>query len=392
MVNFLKKEFKGLYKMEPRQDRHLRACQSAGTKKAEPRQIKKRPVKKSIGAAFLGKIRLLIFCYLLATFVFPYSCGKLWNDLAINRWHNSSIKFEACDYTNQATKCLTNNTFLGSIQACPILENTLMDNMYDAGSMPVLENHLKALLAGYSNIKPHIFVWDYATGKSAKINSNTTVATASIIKVPILYELFRQIDKGLITLDNEMLMEQTYVTGGSGHLQYQQSNQKLSINKLAELMIQDSDNTATNMLLSKIGGVNTVNRVTKSWGVPHTQMGNWLPDLNGTNVTTAEEMGKILYNLDNPELLSLSSRSKIVEIMSNVKNVYLIQAGIGRDAQFIHKTGNIGNMIGDAGIVEMPNGRKYIVVIMVDRPHNAFKGKDFIIEASRTIYNYMALN
>jgi beta-lactamase class A len=49
-------------------------------------------------------------------------------------------------------------------------------------------------------------------------------------------------------------------------------------------------------------------------------------------------------------------------------------------------------MIGDAGIVEMPNGRKYIVVIMVDRPHNAFKAKDFIIEASRTIYNYMAVN
>ena len=189
-----------------------------------------------------------------------------------------------------------------------------------------------------------------------------------------------------------MLMEQQYITGGSGHLQYQQSNQKLSTEKLAELMIQDSDNTATNMLLSKIGGINTANRVMKNWGISDTHMGNWLPDLSGTNVTTAENMGKILYNLDNPELLSLPSRSKIVEIMSNVKNVYLIQAGIGRDAQFIHKTGNIANMIGDAGIVEMPNGHKYIVVIMVDRPHNAFQAKDFIIEASRTVYNYMAVN
>jgi beta-lactamase class A len=378
--------------MEPKRDRYLRVCQSAKTQEVRPELIKKRPKKKSIGTVFFDKIRLFIFCCLLVVYVFPYSCGNLWNDLVLNRWHNSSIKFEACDYTNRATKCLTKNTFLGNVQVCPISEDTLMDNMYNAGSMPVLENNLKAISAGYSNIKPHIYVWDYTTGKSAKINSNSTVATASIIKVPILYELFRQIDKGLIKHDNEMLMEQQYVTGGSGHLQYQQSNQKLSIEKLAELMIQDSDNTATNMLLSKIGGINTTNRVMKNWGISDTHMGNWLPDLSGTNVTTAEDMGKILYNLDNPELLSLISRSKIVEIMSNVKNVYLIQAGIGRDAQFIHKTGNIANMIGDAGIVEMPNGRKYIVVIMVDRPHNAFKAKDFIIEASRTIYNYMAVN
>lgn len=390
MADFLQKEFKGLYKMDPIQDRHLRACQSAKVEKAQP--FRRKTKKKSIGADFFSRVRLLIFCYILSVFVFPYSCEKLWNNLVLNRWHNSNIKFEACDYTNQATKCLTINTFLGSVQACPILEDTLMDNMYDAGSMPILQNHLKAVLAGYSNIKPHIYIWDYQTGKSVKINSNTTVATASIIKVPILYELFRQIDKGLIKLDDQMIMEQQYVTGGSGHLQFKQSNQKLSIAKLAELMIQDSDNTATNMLLSQIGGINTSNRVMKSWGVSHTQMGNWLPDLSGTNVTTAEDMGKILYNLDNPELLSLSSRSKIVEIMSNVKNVYLIQAGIGRDAQFIHKTGNIANMIGDAGIVEMPNGHKYIVVIMVDRPRNAFKAKDFIIEASRTIYNYMAVN
>lgn len=386
-----KKEFLGLYKVNPIYDRHLRACQSANVE-AKPESARKKIRKRSVGADFLTRVRLFIFCYLLCTFVFPYSCGKLWNDLVLNRWHNSSIKFEACDYTNSATKCLTKNTFLGSVQACPVVKETLMDNMYNAGSMPALENNLRAVLLHYHNIKPHIFIWDYKTGKSVRMHSSTVVATASIIKLPILYELFRQVDKGLIRLDDKMVMQQEYVTGGSGHLQFQQSNQSLSINKLAELMIQDSDNTATNMLLAKVGGINTINRVTKTWGVSHTQMGNWLPDLTGTNVTTAEEMGKILYNIDNPELLSLSSRSKMVDIMSNVKNVYLIQAGIGRDAEFIHKTGNIGNMIGDAGIVEMPNGHKYIVVIMVERPHNAFTAKDFIIEASRTIYNYMAVN
>jgi beta-lactamase class A len=348
--------------------------------------------KKNSSQVFLRQLRLLVFSYVLLFFVLPYTCQKIWDDLCLNQWHNSAIKFEANDYTNQASQYMTKNTFLGSVQDAPSPKKTLMHNMYDAGHMYVLENQLKAVSGNYHYITPHIFVWDYTSGKSVRINSDQTVATASIIKLPILFELFRRIDKGLLRLDDKMLMSQEFVTGGSGHLQYQQANQYLTVNKLAQLMIQDSDNTATNMLLSKVGGVNSINQNTKLWGVGGTHMGNWLPDLTGTNVTTAEQMGKILYNLDNPELLSLASRSKIVDIMSNVKNVYLIQAGIGRDAEFIHKTGNIGSMIGDAGIVEMPNGHKYIVVIMVERPHNYHAAKDFIIEASRTIYNYMAVN
>ena len=371
---------------------YLRAYGSLQKQKDYKNRQKKKIIKKRVKRGLFAQLRLLIFCYLIAVFVLPYSVQKIWNDLALNRWHNSAIKFAASDYVNPSVKYITKNYFLNSVQKSPETKEIIMEDLYNGGRLPLLEHQLKIVESNYKNIKPHIFVWDYTTGKCAKINSNQSVATASIIKVPILFELFRLVDKGFIKLNDKMVMESVYVTGGSGHLQFKQSNQSLSIENLAQLMIQDSDNTATNMLLSKVGGVNSINRNTKLWGVSNTQMGNWLPDLDGTNVTTAEEMGKILYNLDNPELLSLRSRTKIVDIMSNVKNVYLIQAGIGRDAEFVHKTGNIGDMIGDAGIVEMPNGRKYIVVIMVERPHNSFRAKDFIIDASRTIYNYMAVN
>ena len=58
--------------------------------------------------------------------------------------------------------------------------------------------------------------------------------------------------------------------------------------------------------------------------------------------------------------------------------------------QFIHKTGDIGHMLGDGGIVMLPDGRKYIVVIMVKRPWNSYTAKQFIIDASKTIYNSYA--
>ena len=76
--------------------------------------------------------------------------------------------------------------------------------------------------------------------------------------------------------------------------------------------------------------------------------------------------------------------------MSHVKNDRLIPQGLGKGATFLHKTGDIGTMLGDAGIVFMPNGRKYIVVIMANRPYNSPKGKDFIQQASKIIYTYMS--
>ena len=75
--------------------------------------------------------------------------------------------------------------------------------------------------------------------------------------------------------------------------------------------------------------------------------------------------------------------------MGHVKNDRLIPQGLGQGATFLHKTGDIGTMLGDAGIVYMPNGKKYIVVIMAKRPHNAQAGKDFIQEASKLIYSHM---
>ena len=98
----------------------------------------------------------------------------------------------------------------------------------------------------------------------------------------------------------------------------------------------------------------------------------------------------MIYNIDeNDSFLSESSRSKILDYMSHVHNNRLIQAGLGEGAIFYHKTGDIGKMLGDAGLVITPNGKKFIVVILANRPHNSFAGKEFIVKASEIIYSYM---
>ena len=75
--------------------------------------------------------------------------------------------------------------------------------------------------------------------------------------------------------------------------------------------------------------------------------------------------------------------------MSKVKNVSLIKAGLPDNVPFIHKTGDIGTMLGDAGIVTTANGHRYVVAIMARRPYNNPNGKDFVVRASQAVYNAM---
>ncbi len=187
-----------------------------------------------------------------------------------------------------------------------------------------------------------------------------------------------------------MILTDYYRAEGSGSLQFKAENSNWTIDNLARIMITESDNSATNMLMSKIGSMVDINRAVRNWGLNSTYIQTWLPDLTGNNHTTARDLATMLYNIDNnPKFLGISSREKIFDYMGHVHNNRLIQAGLGSGALFIHKTGDIGKMLGDAGIVFTPNGKKYIVVILANRPHNSVLGKDFIVKASEIIYNHM---
>lgn len=257
-------------------------------------------------------------------------------------------------------------------------------------NMPLLQSQLEELAQLYPTVEPSVYVWDYETGNYVDINASKIYSTASIIKIPVLIDVFQAIEAGQFTLDDTMTLTEYYRTEGSGNMQFKAENSQYSIDYLARHMITDSDNSATNMLVAKLGSMSSVNNAIRSWGLKNTGIQTWLPDYNGNNHTTARDMAQMLYNIDeNTKLLSETSRLKILDYMGHVHNNRLIHAGLGAGAVFLHKTGDIGKMLGDAGIVIAPNGKKYIVVIMANRPHNSVAGKDYIVHASEIIYNYM---
>lgn len=348
---------------------------------------------------------LVVFSFLAAFmyFVFPTSYGRLINNvffqraipintgepanMAVKKW-SKPVAADMYSIANPVTNYLCNDMFKNRLLLTPTIQKTHSEvtTMYHTNEMSGLKSQLEGLMAQYPMIKPAIYVWEYENGKFVDINGDSLYSAASIIKLPVLIRLFKSIEAKQMTIYDDMLLTDYYQSPGSGNLQYAQTGRKYSLDQLAKTMIQDSDNTSTNMIMAKLGGMDDINAGLRDWGISKTYVRTWLPDLTGTNKTTAKDMAKLLYNLDNPGFLNINSREYIIDYMSHVKNNRLIAAGLGDGALFVHKTGDIGTMLGDAGIVYAQNGKKYIVVILANRPHNAPQGKDFIVKASSLIY------
>lgn len=370
-----------------------------------PRVIKKKAkVKKKNAIVELFRFLVTIsFLTAFAVFVLPTSFNALIKQVFYpnkittkTEFHNDmqtknpaySTDVNLYSIANPISNYLYNDLFDNQTLLTPTIQKTHSEvtTMYHTNEMLELKDKLRTLMSAYPKIKPAIYVWEYENGKYVDINSNELYPAASIIKLPVLVRMFKSIESNQFTIYDEMKMLEQYRSSGSGNLQYSQANRSYTMDYLAKIMIQDSDNTSTNMIMSKMGGMDDVNIGLRDWGLSKTYVRTWLPDLLGTNKTTAADMAKLLYNLDNPGFLNINSREYIIDYMSHVKNDRLIQAGLGEGALFVHKTGDIGTMLGDAGIVYAPNGKKYIVVILAKRPHNAYQGKEFIVKASELIY------
>lgn len=353
------------------------------------RQGPKRNDAKIKRNQLISKVISMSFLLAMGLFVLPVGFKNITKSI-FTKSPYPSVKTDYSKIVFPTQNYLHNNWFMGELSLSGAeTKKPAMLPLSEGVELTDLENQIKNIMPMYPSIHPAVFVWDYETGNYVDINASETFSAASIIKIPVLLQLFRSIENNQVSLYDEMPLTEYYRSEGSGDLQFRAANSRYTLDQLARVMITHSDNSATNMIMSQIGSMTDVNQGIRDWGLTHTQVHNWLPDLAGTNFTTARDLARMLYNIENPDFLSAESREKIFDYMGHVKNNRLIQAGLGSGASFLHKTGDIGKMLGDAGIVFAPNGKKYIVVILANRPYNSPLGKDFIVKASEIIYNYM---
>ncbi|WP_164928998.1 serine hydrolase [Gloeobacter violaceus] len=235
------------------------------------------------------------------------------------------------------------------------------------------------LRSGFMFVEP-------ASGRYVAMADGESFSAASVIKVPVLVEFLRQVDSGRLKLDDTLILRQEHKGGGSGWMQYMPNGKRMSAYNVARLMIVRSDNTATNMIIDLVGGADYLNAQFGRWGLRTTRINAPLPDLEGTNTTSPADMALLLTELERGRLVTTQMRAKGYELMGRTRTGSLLPVGLGPGAKILHKTGDIGKMVGDAAVVTMPDGRRYVAVALVERPHNDRRANQLIAKLSQKFY------
>ncbi|MBN3880294.1 MULTISPECIES: serine hydrolase [unclassified Nostoc] len=265
-------------------------------------------------------------------------------------------------------------------------------SLYLSQEITSLKNAVQNLAATNPNLTPGIFLVDLDTGNYVDINGSTSFPAASTIKVPILIAFFQDVDAGKIRLDDMLTMQQDMVAGGSGDLQYKPPGTQYAALEVVTKMITISDNTATNMLIARLGGIDALNQRFRSWGLTATTIRNQLPDLQGTNTTSPKELGNLMAIVSQGNLVSMPSRDFMLDILRRTQRDTLLPSGLGTGAKAYHKTGDIGTMLADTGLIVVPTGKRYIASVMVQRPANDPRAEKLISSISRAAYQEFSQN
>lgn len=236
-----------------------------------------------------------------------------------------------------------------------------------------------------------VTIEDLVTGESYSVNGDVVFTQASAIKLPVLVELFRQVDEGRYGLDDAVTLEESDVVPGSGILQRLTPGRvTMTLRDIATLMVSVSDNSATNMIIDRVG-MESVNASMSRLGLSHTRLQRkmmdteaWLQDRE--NLSTPNEQAKLLELLHDGDVLSPASRAEVLRILSIPKSSR-IRPLLPSGTRVAHKTGSVSGVVVDVGIVYLEE-RPFIVAAMANWLVDSADAERAISEIALAAYEY----
>jgi beta-lactamase class A len=213
-------------------------------------------------------------------------------------------------------------------------------------------------------------VLDLATGERIGVNDTLTFPQGSAIKVALLIELYHQDDAGTLKLSTRVPVRLADRTGGSGLLQnLGDGTSDLSLGDLAMFMITVSDNTATNMLIDRVG-MEKVNAMTRALGVPEVKLQRKMirprdSYAGNENIATPSAAATIMAKIATCELPMSRERCAELRRLLEIPKGGPIEASVPEGVKVAWKPGDIEGVNTAWGLVDLP-GRPYVVVGMVN--------------------------
>jgi beta-lactamase class A len=273
------------------------------------------------------------------------------------------------------------------------------------GGEPSLEARLGPLIKEHKG-KVAIAVKHLRNGASLYLQADEPMPTASLIKLAVMIEAYQHAAEGKIKLSDPVTLHSGDKVPGSGILtEHFSEGATFSLRDAIRLMIAFSDNTATNLVLDKIG-IGATGKRMEAWGYPNTRINaksfrgdttSIAPDRTkryGLGSTTAREMVEILEKLEAGKLVNPPACKEMLEHLKKCNDQDKFTRILPAKTVVAHKTGSVSDIRTDAGIIYLPSGPVALCVLTEKnedqswRPDNA--GNLLCAKVAKEVYDYFS--
>ncbi len=249
---------------------------------------------------------------------------------------------------------------------------------------------------------------DIQSGDELFLNAEALMHAASTMKVPVMIEVFRQAELGRFAMNDSLPVHNQFkslIDGRPYSIELPDSpedlttgalGRRLPIRQLVLQMITVSSNLATNLLIERVGAEN-VQATMRKLGAERIMILRGVEDpfayeagLN--NITSARDLLVILEAISEHRIVTPAACEEMIAIMLQQKFNQKLPAQLPPEVRVAHKTGSITRIDHDAGIIFLPDGRRYLLVALSRGIADQTKSSAVIATISRLIYEWMMKN
>jgi beta-lactamase class A len=221
------------------------------------------------------------------------------------------------------------------------------------------------------------------------------------MKTPVMLEIFNQEKQGKFKISDSIIVQNEFesivdkskyslsINDDSDDILYRKIGQKMTIHDLTYEMMTKSSNLATNILIDKVGAKDVM-KLLRSLNIKENIVLRGVEDQKAfeaglNNKTTPFGLMQIFEHI----ALTQPSNSLMMEILFEQKFNEIIPAHLPKTVKVAHKTGSITGVQHDSGIVFLPDGRKYVLILLSKNLKNADDGVKTLAVISKLIYDHL---
>lgn len=226
-----------------------------------------------------------------------------------------------------------------------------------------------------------------------ELEADKIVPAASIIKLPILWSVMQKVERGEISLSDVIPVRDGDMFGNFDAQHHPLTDSQYAVGDLCRLMIDLSDNLASNMLI-RLVGMENINAEIKKCNLQHTILQRKFLDFETQakgleNYTTPNDsVSMIMMMLENGEKGSKMSNEMLNILAGQCDKNYLSQY-MPETYKFAHKTGHIPGTMHNIGIITTPKQKKFIIAVMTTKLKSDVEGLRFLNITGEAVFNFL---